>query len=315
VIFEQKRSLNTFMPYVILCLALLFMIGAPWLVRSPYWIHILILAYFYGLLASSWSLLAGYAGQFSFAHLAFSAIAGYTSGLLGKFFNVSPIFGIFMGVVAAGIAGLVIGYLCLRLKGPYLALFTIAFAEILRVVISAEHHITEGERGLEVIPLFDTASKVPYYYTMLATFLLILFLMYLIEKSSLGLYFRALREDETAASSLGVNIVLFKILAFTITSCFAGLAGGIYAHYTQLLTPTLITVPRMGLVIGMAVIGGLENIFAAALGAVFIELILEYLRVFGVWRLVLFGAIIVFTLRFAKNGLFAPMLARLLGRT
>jgi branched-chain amino acid transport system permease protein len=152
--------------YLILCLFVIIAALLPLFVR-PYWLHVIIIAYFYALLASSWSLLAGYAGQFSFAHIAFLAIGAYTSGFLGIYLNIPPPISILIGSFIAAAVGLVIGILCLRVSGVYLALFTLAFSEILRVILSTEYEVTRGDLGLHVGLLFSGASKIPYYYTML----------------------------------------------------------------------------------------------------------------------------------------------------
>jgi branched-chain amino acid transport system permease protein len=283
-------------------------------IHSPYWLHVLIVAYFYAILASSWSLLAGYAGQFSFGHMAFMAIGGYTSGLLGRFLNLPPLPGIFLGTLAAGLAGWAIGALCLRFRASYLALFTIAFSEILRKLLLGEFDITRGDEGLHMAPLFgETISRVPYYYTMLAVLVACLLFMYWLASSRVGLFLRAIREDEEAAAARGVDVVHYKVLTFVVTSMIAGLAGTFFAHYTEVLTPKIMVLPQMGLVIAMAIIGGVESLVAAALGGMIIQVGLELLREFGAWRLVIFGALLVVTLRFARNGLLAPLFQRLSG--
>jgi branched-chain amino acid transport system permease protein len=281
---------------------------------QTYWLHVIIVAYFYAILASSWSLLAGYAGQFSFGHMAFMAIGAYTSGILGRFLDLPPLPGILIGTLAAGLAGWAIGALCLRFKASYLALFTIAFSEILRTLIRGEPQITRGDHGLHVAPLFgETVSRLPYYYIMLAVLLGCLAFMYWLARSRVGLFLRAVREDEEAAAARGVDVVRYKVLTFVITSAIAGLVGGIFAHYVTILTPNIMVIPQMGLVIAMAIIGGVENLLAAALGGMIIQIGLELLREFGAWRMVIFGALLMITLRFARNGLLAPVFQRLLG--
>lgn len=282
---------------------------------ETYWLHVVIIAYFYALLAASWALLAGYAGQFSFGHMAFMAIGAYTTGLLGRYFNTSPVIGIILGTLMAGLMGLAIGALVLRFKASYLALFTIAFSEILRMVLNGESDITRGDQGLSVAPLLggEIISRVPYYYIMLALLVVSLILMYWIANSRIGLFLRAIREDEEAAAARGVDVVRYKVLTFVVTSMFAGLAGGFFAHYVTLLTPNIMIIPQMGLVIAMAIVGGVESLIAAAIGGIIIQVSLEALREFGAWRLVIFGALLILTLRFARDGLIAPLIQRMLG--
>lgn len=297
---------------VALIVALLLPFIIRWVGLPSYWLYVITVGYFYAILASSWALLAGYAGQFSFAHMAFMAIGGYTSGLLGAYLGLPPVAGIVVGVVVAGLFGLIIGALCLRFKPAYLALFTIAFSEILRAIIRGEADITRGDSGLRLQPLFgDTVSRVPAYYLWLAILVGCLIFMYWMVNSQLGLFMRAIREDEEAAAARGVDVVRYKILAFVVTSMIAGLAGGVFAHYVTIISPNIMVLPQMGLVMAMAIIGGVESLIAAAIGAILIQVGLEALRDFEAWRLVLFGALLVLTLRFARNGLVTPLLDRL----
>jgi branched-chain amino acid transport system permease protein len=278
---------------------------------GSYWLHVIIIAYFYAILAASWALLAGYGGQFSFGHMAFMALGGYTSGLVTIHLGLPIIAGMVIGTLVAGLAGWAIGALTLRFKASYLALFTIAFSEILRTIIRAEPDITRGDRGLKVAPLFNSLDRVPEYYLMLAILVVSLIIMYWIVQSRLGLFLRAIREDEEAAAARGINVVRYKVWAFVITSMFAGVAGTIFAHYITIITPNVMVIPQMGLVIAMAIIGGVESLIAAAIGAILIQIGLELLREFGAWRMVIFGALLVLTLRFARNGLIAPLFQRL----
>jgi branched-chain amino acid transport system permease protein len=282
----------------------------PVFVQS-YWLHVLITAYFYAVLASSWALLAGYGGQFSFAHMAFMAIGAYVGGLVAIHLNIPLIGSIIVGTLGAGLAGLVIGLLTLRFKAAYLALFTIAFSEIARTILRAEAQITRGDRGLKLEPLFpDSISRVPDYYVLAGLLILSLAFMYWMERSRIGLFLRAIREDEDAAAARGVNVVYYKVLVFVVTSMIAGLAGAIFANYVTIITPNIMVLPQMGLVIAMAIIGGVESLIAAAIGAILVQISLELLREVGAWRMVIFGALLIITLRFASDGLLTTIFKR-----
>ncbi len=281
---------------------------------APYWLHISIVAIYYAILASSWSLLAGYSGQFSFAHMAFMGIGAYTSGLLGRFYAVGVLPGIISGTLLAGFFGLIVGFLCLRLRKTYLALFTIAFSEILRLVLMAEHAVTEGPDGLPLTPLVATTSKVPAYWIHLFLLLGSLAFMYWLANSRFGLFFRSIREDEEAAASMGVHVVRYKVMVFLITAMIAGLVGAVQFHYVEIITPNSILILQMSIVITMAVIGGVESLIAAAIGAIIIHFGLELLRPLLNWRFVIFGVLLMVTLRFFQNGLLFPILQFLFRR-
>jgi branched-chain amino acid transport system permease protein len=301
-------------PQAIATLVLFGVLALLPLVMQSYWLHVMIVAFYYAVLAASWALLAGYGGQFSFGHMAFMAIGAYTAGLIGNHFGVPIVAGIALGTLAAGVAGLAIGWLTLRFKAAYLALFTIAFSEILRTIIRAEPQITRGDRGLSLTPLFpESLSRVPPYFVMLGVMIASMLFMYWLAQSRVGLFLRAIREDEEAAAARGIDVVRYKVLTFVITSMIAGLVGGIFAHYITIITPNIMVIPQMGLVIAMAIIGGVESLLAAAIGGILIQIGLELLREFGAWRMVIFGGLLVITLRFARNGLLAPLFQRAFG--
>lgn len=289
-------------------------LAIPMLGVDEYWIYILTIGFYYAILAASWSFLVGYVGRISFAHAAMSGVGAYTSALVNLRLDLPLYASIPLGALAAGVAGLVIGRLCLRLHGAYLGLTTIAFSEIFRIAITAEHEFTRGTLGLTAKPLFETTSRIPYYYSFLALALGCLLIMWLVLRSRIGLFFAAIREDEDAAASLGVNVVRWKVWAFTWSSVFAGLAGGFYAHFIQLVSPTMMSLQEMGFILSMAVIGGFQNIFYAALGGVFLEIVLEALREIGAWRMTLFGLVVILILRFSPNGLFGEVARVLFSR-
>jgi branched-chain amino acid transport system permease protein len=287
------------------CAALAAVALAYPMLVNPYWLTVGILAMFYAIVAASWALLVGYAGQFSFGHMAFVSLGAYTSGLLGQWFGIPIPLGMLAGVLICTVVGSGIGFVCLRMRGPYLALFTVAFSEVLRIVIVSENEVTGGSGGLEVTPLFNTRSDAPYYYLGMLLLLGSLGIMAWLVHSRWGLFFRAIRENEDAAAAAGVKVVRFRILAFAIASSFAGLAGGFYGHFIGILTPDIGSVDQMGLVVAMAVIGGAESLIAATIGALLLEGLVEALRSYGEWRLVLFGGLLLLTIRFARNGLLA----------
>ncbi|MCL1627500.1 branched-chain amino acid ABC transporter permease [Roseibaca sp. V10] len=348
-----------------------------------YVMHVLITGFFYAILASSWSMLAGYAGQFSFGHMAFMGIGAYGTALFCHYFYITEaptgictefgffgnwlviknaigvtsttltqdclqqaidgwgdtvrvwrmpvLLGIILGTLAGGLAGLLVGLLVLRLRAAYLALFTLGFSEIIKAIISAEIDITRGQAGLVLPPLygeglnlfglqFGQTDKIPPYYTMFALLLACLAILTWLSRSRFGLFVRALREDADAAAALGVNTTRYKVIVFTITTAMAAAAGAVQAHYVQIVTPNMLFLLQMSLVVAMAVIGGVENFVAAALGAIFLQIMLELLRTsfsiggievdMTVWRLVFFGVLLMLVLRFARNGLLAPLIDR-----
>lgn len=310
---------NRWIASAVLIMLLLFAPQIFNLEQNVYQMGVVSDAFFYAILAASWALLAGIAGQFSFAHMAFVGIGAYTAGLMGRDLGTTPLVGIISGTLLAGFVGLIIGILCLRLKAAYLALFTIAFSEIVRIVLVTEFKYTEGSNGLQIPKLWDGIERGQEYYVMLGLLLVAMLVMYLLANSRFGLFVRAMREDEEAAAAMGVNVVRYKVLVFVITSLIVGLAGSIHFHRVGIITPKTVDILQMSMVIAMAVIGGMESLLGAAFGAFFSRVSLELLReinIFGLhielgaWRYAAFGILLIFTLRFASNGLLYPIINR-----
>ncbi len=289
-------------PLLVLALFLLLPIAV-----QGYWLYVVIMGLYYAVLASSWSLLAGYVGKLSFAHAAFAATGAYTSAILVLHLNVSPFFGLPAGALMGGILGFLIGILCLRMSGPYLALTTIAFSEMFRIFVTAEYNLTKGSYGLNVPSFFSGTEKWPYYYLMLGLSCIAFLSMQMLVRSKIGLFLRAIREDEEGAQAMAVRVVRYRVLAFAVASLFAGLAGAFYAHFIQLVSPQMSILSEMAFILAMAIVGGVESLVGAAIGAFFLEILSEYLRAFGQWRLVILGLIILLTIRFAPNGLVTPI--------
>ncbi len=274
----------------------------PPFVLSQYWLHVMIISLFYAVMASSWNLIAGFTGQISFAHAAFSGIGAYASGMLAVNLGFPPWLGVLIATGVAALLGLGLGYLCIRMGGIYLSLTTLGFSEILRIVITNEDQWTRGTMGLQIPGFFSVYSKTSYYYLFLAVTLILLAIIYKIIHSEMGLTFRAVLNDELAASSSGINTVRVRVLAFTISSAMAGLAGGLYGHYLMLITPDIPSLGQMFLVLAMAVIGGLGSFAGPMIGAFVLEILSEYIRIYGEYHVLLFGLVALLMARFAPEG-------------
>ncbi len=293
---------------LLIALAAAAPLSLPFLLGG-YWLHVIIIGYYYALLAVSWNLVAGYTGQFSFGHVALAGVGAYTSGLLALHFGLiaaTPALGILAGGLVAAGTGYLIGTLCLKMRFVYLALTTLAFSEILRRTIIIEYEFTRGSLGLSMPRLFGSEMLL-YYYTILGVLVLSTLAIYLIMRSKIGLFLRSIREDEAAAWVMGVDVKKWKLFAFVVSSFMAGIAGGFYGHYLGLVSPTMLTIGEMGLVIAMTVIGGMGSLIGPVIGGVLVEIASEYLREYGAMRLVLFGALIIVVMRFFRGGLWEAL--------
>lgn len=305
----KKNHVGMAMPIVAVgILALLPLSGL-----QEYWIYTLTIGFYYALMAASWALLVGYIGRISFAQAAMAGLGAYASALSVMHLGLALPLAIVTAVAVSALTGVVIGWLTLRLHGAYLGLTTIAFSEILRITVTAEHQITAGSLGLKAPPLIPNGTATDYYYLFLVAVVVSVVLMLVLLRSRIGLFFQSIREDEDGSASLGVNTTAWKIAAFAISAAFAGFAGALYAHFVQLITPSMMSIQEMGYILAMAVIGGFHNVVYAAFGGLLLQLALEALREAGEWRLGIFGLAALLVLRFAPNGLFGT-LAALLGK-
>ncbi|MGQ4809785.1 hypothetical protein NKDENANG_03216 [Candidatus Entotheonellaceae bacterium PAL068K] len=299
-------------------LGVLTLIGvlAPLVFRS-YFIHVYTIGFYYVILALSWNLLAGYTGQFALATHAFASIGGYTSALLVIYTGVPLILGVLAGILFAGLLGYSLGTLTLNMRKIYLALATWAFAESYRLFIASEYTYTRGDMGLNMPVFFDTAHPLPYYFLLLVMVVLTIWLVYEILHSRIGFYLRAIRDDEEAAQSMGVNTVRWKLFAFTFTSMIAGMAGALYGHYIGLLSPVVVKFNEMALIIIMVCTGGMRSFWGPVLGAMLIQTFSELLRVNAAYfqdysvlirnlaenRMVIFAVLVIVLMRFYRDGI------------
>ncbi|MCK8602516.1 branched-chain amino acid ABC transporter permease [Desulfoferrobacter suflitae] len=289
---------------------LLLLAAALPFIFQGYWLYVAIVGLYYAVLASSWAMLAGQVGIISFAHAAFAAVGAYTSAMLVIYLNFPIPLAMVAGSGAAAVFGLAIGALTLKMRGPYLALTTLAFSEIFRIFLTAEYELTRGSYGLKV-PLMLDGNKTWCYYIGLLLLVATVTTLSLVLRSKLGLFLLAMREDEDGAATRGVNTVYYRLCAFVITSACAGLAGGFYAHVIGLVSPRISTISEMGLILAMSVFGGLESLMGSALGALALQSLTEYLRAFEEWRLAIFGGLVLLILKFTPQGLL-PRLSELL---
>jgi branched-chain amino acid transport system permease protein len=288
---------------LVLILVLLILSLPFW--AGVYWTHIAILSCYYVIVVSSWNLLVGYAGQMSFAQVSFSSMGGYVSTLTATRLGYHPVIGMLFGTIVGAFVGYLLGLLCLRMRGVYHSLTTLAFAEAFRTVLNLEYKVTRGSLGLLSVPLFPGSSKVPYYYVALGLAIVLLLVLDRIIRSPIGFTLQAIREDQTAASVAGVPLARYKLFAFSLTAGMAGLAGGFLSHYIGVVTPDWATQTAMAFILAMAIMGGLGTYFGPIIGAVGVEVLAEYLRVLGRYYMSFFGLIVLLMLRFAPGGLLA----------
>ncbi|MEW6531290.1 MAG: branched-chain amino acid ABC transporter permease [Thermodesulfobacteriota bacterium] len=274
----------------------------PLYTQDPYILRILILTSVFAIFAASWDLLSGFTGQMNFGHALFFGVAAYTSGLINVHFKVPHFFTIPVGALAAVLTGLVVGIPCLRLRHTYLALTTLAFPLILMGVVFAIPDVTGGELGVSGLDRLS-GSRVHDYYITTVLMLVLCFIMWKITDSKTGIILHAIREDELACRTAGINTTRYKLMAFCLSGFFAGIAGGLYAHIMRTVGPSTLEVSMSFQVIIWSVFGGVASIYGPIAGVFILFPAAEVLRVWPEWRMLIFAFLVLLTLLFMPEGM------------
>ncbi len=285
-----------------------FLLAVPFLpvLSSSYAMHILILMLMWSIIGMAWNLLGGYCGQVSFGHAAFFGMGAYTGGILYHQLGVSAWWGLPVGVVAVTLGALVIGYICLRLRGPYFALGTLAMGEVLRVTAENVEWLTEGTRGI-MLEQRTWVAKEPYYYVILALAVATYVILQVLVKSKWGYYFVAIREDQDAAESLGIDTTLYKNIALVVSAVFTGVAGGFYTCYAGYIDPEIVfALHDISIVAIMVVmVGGVATRWGPLVGAAIMIVLSEIVRTLpyiGTAHQTLFGILLIVIIIYLPNG-------------
>jgi branched-chain amino acid transport system permease protein len=280
----------------------LILLGLPMITQDPYVLRILILTSIFAIFAASWDLLSGFTGQMNFGHALFFGVGAYGAALLNQHLHLPPWGSIPLGALAAVLAGLIIGIPCLRLRGTYLALTTLSFPIILMGIVFAIPEITGGELGISGLDRI-VRSRVAQYYITVVVMVVLVVIMWKITDSNIGIIFHAIREDEVAVRASGINTTRYKLMAFCLSGFFAGIAGGLYAHFMRIAGPSTLEVSMSFQVVIWSVFGGVVTIWGPV-GAVFILFpLLEFFRFWPELRMLMFAIVILLILLFMPQGL------------
>jgi len=299
---------------LIVTLAVLVVLAFP-LVFSGYIQQFVIMILLYTYLGSAWNILGGYAGQFSFGHSAFFGIGAYASTMLFYYGGVSPWIGMWVGVLLAAMLGVFEGYISFKygLRGIYFAMVTLAFAEVLRLLMT-NWPLAGGSEGLSVplrgsAPLlFQFQTKIPYYYIILVMVSATMYFIRWMEKSRLGLYLVAIRDDQDAAEALGIDTMKYKLIAIAISSSLTALAGTFYVQIFMFIDPSIGFSSIMSIdILLRPVIGGEGTLWGALLGAIVMggasEITRSLLGGYSGAHLATYGIILIVIVLFIPEGI------------
>lgn len=267
-------------------LAILFVILAfvPQFVTNSFYLHNLIMIFFYASLSSAWNIIGGFAGQISLGHAAFFGVGAYTSTILYMKLGVSPWFGLLLGGIMAMLVAAVISYPCFRLRGPFFTLSTIAFGEVIYLLVSYFRELTNGAVGL-LIPFkpglmnLMFRGKTSYYYFALILMVLTILVCKKIADSKMGYYLFSLREDEEGAQAIGINATRYKLYAVMLSAFFTGIVGVFYAQYILFIEPKSVFSAEMSTQFAlMSIIGGMGTVAGPVVGSFILTPLNEFLR-------------------------------------
>ncbi|MBW2609640.1 MAG: branched-chain amino acid ABC transporter permease [Deltaproteobacteria bacterium] len=278
--------------------------------------HIMIFIFFYAYLSQCWNILSGYTGQFSLGNAAFFGLGAYTSSVLFYYFNLSPWIGMFIGAFVALAIGLFIGYVSFHfgLKEAFFALATLAFAEILRIMF-LNMPVMGGAQGI-LIPLkgdapllFQFDGKIPFYYISFIMMVSSTIIVYIIERSKIGYYFKAIHQNEESAEALGVNARKYKIYATGISAFLTAFGGTFYAQYFMYIDPNLTFGPSVSFDIMLrSIIGGVGTLAGPIIGSFILTPLGEITReIFGATsgiHMMAYGAILILVCLFMPRGVY-----------
>ena len=264
---------------------------------GPFWELNIILICINIILAVSLNLINGYTGQFSIGHAGFMAVGAYTSAVITVKLGLSFELGLIVATLSAGLLGFLIGLPTLRLNGDYLAIATLGLGEIIRICILNIDYVG-GASGLMGIPRLTTFAYV--FWIMVA----IIFFIKNFKNSAPGRCCLAIRENEIAADTMGINTTKYKVLAFTLGASFAGTAGALFSHYFFLAHPASFTFMRSFDILTMVVLGGLGSMIGSITGAILLTFISAFLSDFPEWRMIIYSVTMIILMLRRPQGLF-----------
>ena len=286
-----------------LALLILLSLIAPFVI-SEFYLTILCEALVMSMLALSFNLLFGYMGQLSFGQAAFYGLGGYAVAMLMTKAQFNFWLSLIAGPVLAAIIGLIVGFFCVRLRGIYFAILTLAFGELIFFIVFKWHNFTGGDDGIQgIFPPEFLKSPIAYYYFILIVFLLSAYVLWRIIHSPFGQTIISMRENSERTEFLGINIARYQLIAFVIAAAFAGLAGAIWVPFYRSVAPSYLTWIKSGEPVMAAILGGPSLFFGPILGMFIMTFFHAWVLGFTVYWPVVMGALILVVIFFLPGGI------------
>ncbi|MEI6608543.1 MAG: branched-chain amino acid ABC transporter permease [Deltaproteobacteria bacterium] len=285
------------------------------LIFSHYQVNIMTTALIYVMLGLGLNIEVGLAGLLDLGYVAFYAVGAYSYALLNYHFGLGFWTLLPVGALLAAFFGILVGFPVLRLRGDYLAIVTLGFAEIIRLILENWNAFSFGPSGISNIPrpgffginLSSEQSAIYMYYLLVVFCLLAIFVIRRLKNSRIGRAWNALREDELACQAMGIDKTKIKLAAFALGATWAGIAGVLFAAKTTFINPASFTFMESAMILSIVVLGGMGSIIGVVIAALAIILLPEYLRVFSDYRMLLFGAALIAMMIFRPQGILADV--------
>ncbi len=302
----------------LLIVATIVALTFPWIASSTqnfYHVNIMVSALIFVVLGLGLNITVGLAGLLDLGYIAFFAVGAYTYALLSKNFDLGFWTCLPLGGVTGMLFGILLGFPILRLRGDYLAIVTLGFGSITKIVLENWDTLSGGAAGIAGIPhpeLFGMAldgreKSIYSYYIVLALVGLTIFVTNRLKNSRIGWAWMALREDEIACVAMGVDMARTKLSAYALGAFWAGLVGVIFAAHNNFINPDSFTFMDSAMILAMVVLGGMGSILGVIIAALALKLLPEYLRAFAEYRMLVFGAVMVLMMIFRPQGLISNM--------
>lgn len=282
---------------------LLVSVIVPTILGNEYLYRVLISIVMWAGIGAAFDLTAGYIKVTNFGFAGFFAAGAYTSALLATSYGISPFLGILPAILAATAFGAFVGFLTLRLHGIFAAAFSWFMAETLKYILAATPELTRGYHGLLVPAYFAGISGQPFYYLIIAMYVIEMVVLLRIVRGKPGFAFRIIGEDETAARTVGANVTFYRSLCFTVACLFAGVFGAFYAHYIGILTPDASSLAITIQALAICYVGGRGTLWGSLPSAMVIITIFEVFRPLAAYRFILYGILLIVVMIWAQGGI------------
>ena len=292
---------------IVIVISLLISILLPIIFNSQYLINMAINCLMYSVLTLSLNLITGYMGITSLGHAGFMGVGAYTAAILSTRFGINFIFTFIAATIVATLFGILLGLPTLKIKGRYLAIVTLGFCEIMRIIELNWVGLTRGPMGISGIPkmsLFGFTFNKPIerYYIILLLLIITIYIIRSIMNSRIGRAISSIKDDEIASEAMGINVYKYKIMGFAISSGLAGLAGAYYAHYMGFIDPNAFTFDQSILILSMTIMGGMASIPGSIIGASVLSILPETLRAMADYRQIVYGLLLAVTMILKPSG-------------